>query len=740
MIEDLQTIDGQTLPIVTEFDESSKGADSEYETNQSLKIDEEVTLTASYTIDQTAIDAGGIKNMVRVSASPNDGQNNIVSDSLNVPLETLINAYPELTVVKTDTVQTNTEGIVGAGAIINYYIKVTNSGNVSLTDISIKDFLVDEQGTALTLSSPVPAVWDSIPLLKPDEYYTFNASYTLTEEDRYRSKIINTASATANDPSDEQVNAETAVASEVDVDSDPSFAVTKSAKLIEDGNDATQLGDVIQYTIEIENTGNRVLTIDSIADQLSKLGGGALTLSADPSFVRSSKNSAEGTLKTQETATYIATYIISQEAIDAGGVSNVATVTVSDENGLLTPVVSDDPDTSTPDDPTETILTRTPDIEVTKTAEVTDDGNGVNGPGDLITYMIQVANIGNVTLTNMLISDELNAVTDGVPSLRILKDQPTYQESSKGSSDGTLKVGEVATYMATYEIADADFTIDKLSNVATATATAPDSTTVDDANDPTETLIEALASFTVAKEIDEVIDNGDLLDGAGDTVKYIITVTNTGNTILDQIQVVDTITDADGNPTDLTSDIQYDTSGSGVEGTLQVDETATYTVDYIITQTASDSGLVTNTVKVTANDPSDNLLEESAKVELPTGADPSMKVLKTWSNKDDFAGGIVEVGDTVVFNIEVINTGNIVLTNITYQDILRDGNYVTIDTPDLTFVGTDANPQSNEGTLEVGEKAIYSYEYVIDSDDFATGLISNQVSFFALGQGKSVDD
>ena len=740
MTEDLQTIDGQTLSIVTEFDESSKGADSEYETSQTLKIDEEVTWTASYTVDQTAIDAGGIKNMVRVSASPNDGQNNIVSDSLNVPLETLINAYPELTVVKTDTVQTNTEGIVGAGATINYYIKVTNSGNVSLTDISIKDFLVDEQGTPLTLSSPAPAVWDSIPLLKPDEYYTFNASYTLTEEDRYRSKIINTASATANDPSDEQVYAETTVASEVDVDSDPSFAVTKSAKLIEDGNDATQLGDVIQYTIEIENTGNRVLTIDSIADQISKLGGGALTLSADPSFVRSSKNSAEGTLATQETATYIATYIISQEAIDAGGVSNVATVTVSDENGPLTPVVSDDPDTSTPDDPTETILTRTPDIKVTKTAEVTDNGNGVNGPGDLITYMIQVANTGNVTLTNVLVSDVLNAVTDGESTQRILTTPVIYQESSKGSSDGTLKVGEIATYMATYEIADADFTIDKLSNVATATAMATDSTTVDDANDPTETLIEALASFTVDKNIDEVVDNGDLLDGAGDTVKYIITVTNTGNTVLDQIQVVDTITDADGNPTDLTNDVEYETSGSGVEGTLQVGETATYTVDYIITQTASDSGLVTNTVKVTANDPSDNLLEESAKVELPTGADPSMKVLKTWSNKDDFAGGIVDVGDTVVFTIEVINTGNIGLTNITYQDILRDGNDVTIANPTLTFVGTDANPQSLEGELAVGEKAIYTYQYDIDSDDFATGLISNQVSFFALAQGKTVTD
>ena len=220
----------------------------------------------------------------------------------------------------------------------------------------------------------------------------------------------------------------------------------------------------------------------------------------------------------------------------------------------------------TPDDPTETLLTRTPEIEVTKTAEVTDNGNGANGPGDLITYMIQVANTGNVTLTNVSVSDVLNAVTDGESTQRILTTPVNYQESSKGSSDGTLKVGEIATYMAAYEIADADFTIDKLSNVATATAMAPDSTPVDDANDPTETLIEALASFTVAKEIDEVIDNGDLLDGAGDTVKYIITVTNTGNTVLDQIQVVDTITDADGNPTDLTNDVQYDTSGSGVEG------------------------------------------------------------------------------------------------------------------------------------------------------------------------------
>ena len=223
---------------------------------------------------------------------------------------------------------------------------------------------------------------------------------------------------------------------------------------------------------------------------------------------------------------------------------------------------------------------------------------------------------------------------------------------------------------------------------------------------------------------------------------------NTGNTILDQIQVVDTITDADGNPTDLTNDLIYVSSslngGSQViddtadQGVLLVGEVETYTVDYIITQTASDSGLITNKATVTAFDPVGNSESISDEIELATGADLSLKVLKTWSNKDDFAGGIVDVGDTVVFTIEVTNTGNIGVVNINYTDILRDGNYDTIDTPILTFVGASEN--SPEQTLNVGEIATYTYEYVIDSDDFASGLISNQVTFSALAQGQGATD
>ena len=106
------------------------------------------------------------------------------------------------------------------------------------------------------------------------------------------------------------------------------LTLTKEAEIIEDGDTSTQLGDVIQYTISIINTGNTSLTITDISDTLSDLDGDGLSLSSEPRFISSSKNSNENSLAIQETATYIATFIIDQDAIDAGGVSNVATVTV----------------------------------------------------------------------------------------------------------------------------------------------------------------------------------------------------------------------------------------------------------------------------------------------------------------------------------------------------------------------------------------------------------------------------
>ena len=110
-------------------------------------------------------------------------------------------------------------------------------------------------------------------------------------------------------------------------------------------------------------------------------------------------------------------------------------------------------------------------------------------------------------------------------------------------------------------------------------------------------------------------------------------------------------------------------------------------IQFTIDQTASDTGLIRNTATVTADDPSGNEIEETAFVDIETGATASIEVLKTWAiNTDNDSDGIVDQGDSVTFTIEVQNTGNIILNSVGYQDTLRDGNDVIIATPTLSFV------------------------------------------------------
>ena len=325
---------------------------------------------------------------------------------------------------------------------------------------------------------------------------------------------------------------------------------------------------MIQYTISIINTGNTSLTITDITDTLSDLDGDGLSLSSAPRFISSSKDSNENSLAIQETATYIATFIINQDAIDAGGVSNVATITAETGDGNSFTEVSDDPSTTNvSDDPTITTLTQTAGIEVIKTAEVDDNGDGITGPGDIINYTISVENTGNVTLTAVYVDDDLTAIENNNPLPRLLTTEPAFDSASLTSPEGTLKVGEIATYVATYLISDDDFLVDQLYNTVTAYGSDQDGITVNDTNDPTIIDIDANPSFSVTKEVAGIQDDGDGYNGTGDIIDYTITITNTGNVILSNIAIVDILVDGDGTSTTLTS--TYDMTNTATEGTLE---------------------------------------------------------------------------------------------------------------------------------------------------------------------------
>ena len=152
-----------------------------------------------------------------------------------------------------------------------------------------------------------------------------------------------------------------------------------------------------------------------------------------------------------------------------------------------------------------TSLPASPSLEVTKTASVTDNGDGVTGIGDIIRYTINVKNTGNISLSGLTLTDNLSDVTGGSLSL---SSGPSFSGSDQGSSQGSLKVSETATYIAFYIVEQSVIDAGGVSNQAIATASTPQSVPVTDtsddpttgaANDPTVTTITGSPSIEVTK-------------------------------------------------------------------------------------------------------------------------------------------------------------------------------------------------------------------------------------------------
>ena len=188
---------------------------------------------------------------------------------------------------------------------------------------------------------------------------------------------------------------------------------TKTATVTDNNsNGSTDLGDTIVYTITVENKGNVTLSSIGLTDTLLDGDGSALSLSSGPVFTSASASSAQGTLLVGETASYTASYTITQLALDTGSISNSVLVTGSSpgqsNNVTDTSDDGDDSDGNTEDDTTDITISNTPSLEVTKTAAITDNGDGAVGKGDVVQYTISVINNGNVTLSSLSVADVLS--------------------------------------------------------------------------------------------------------------------------------------------------------------------------------------------------------------------------------------------------------------------------------------------------------------------------------------------
>ncbi len=259
-------------------------------------------------------------------------------------------------------------------------------------------------------------------------------------------------------------------------------------------------------------------------------------------------------------------------------------------------VVDDDPQAVTTK--TATLLNGVPFTPATANAQV----------GDVITYEYTFLNDGNVTITNISLTD----VHDGNGTLvqnddETLTDNGTLLDSTDGTpNDGTwdsLAPGDLITLTSTYTIVQADLDDNgggdnDLDNTVTFAGTPAGGGTIPPA-DLTDTeevdLEDQNASLAVTK-----IANDDTDVVVGQVITYTYTVTNDGNVPVSAISLADVVTaGSGGNPTPILDDASLndvapllDSSDDALDevyDVLGVGDSIEFTGTYTVTQSDVDN-------------------------------------------------------------------------------------------------------------------------------------------------------
>jgi len=371
-----------------------------------LNVGETWTYSAAYTLTQADLDnAGGGDGDLDNVATASANEHPEISDQASVPV--LQNAGIEL--IKSGIFQDeNNDGNADAGETISYTFTVTNTGNVTLTNVTLADTVGGVTISGGRIATLAVGAVDST---------TFTGSYTITQADIDSGSFFNTATVTGTDPNGDPV-------SDPDDHTEPlpqapSIELVKTGTFQDEKNDGNaDVGETISYTFTVTNTGDVTLGNVTLADTV-----GGVTISGGPI--------ATLVVGAVDSTTFTGSYTLTQADIDNGSFFNTATITGNDPNG--------DP-ISDQDDHTEP-LPRAPAITIAKSVtDVGGDGPSgvVDAAGDVVAYRIEVANVGNITISGVTVSDPL------VATLIRGSDAPG------NNNNNLLDVGEVWVYTGTY--------------------------------------------------------------------------------------------------------------------------------------------------------------------------------------------------------------------------------------------------------------------------------------------------
>ncbi|MFA7488528.1 MAG: hypothetical protein WCY72_10660, partial [Lysobacteraceae bacterium] len=469
--------------------------------------------------------------------------------------------------------------------------------------------------------------------LAPGDALSCSAAYEVQSADVEAGDYTNAASAAGTAPDNTPVSDNDAV--NTPIAQAPALDLVKTVT----STGPYSAGDVIEYSLVATNTGDVTLSNVSITDAGATLGA------CTPS--------QPATLAPGDALTCAASYQVLPADVESGEYINAASAsgTAPDNTQVI------DNDTVT------TPVAQAPALDLVKTVTST----GPYSAGDAIAYSLIATNTGDVTLTNVSITDAGAVMGTCTPSLPAI-----------------LAPGDVLICTASYEVQPADVEAGEYANIATASGTTPDGGSADD-QDSTTTPIAQNPGLELVKA---VTSSGPY--GAGDSIDYSFTLTNTGDVTLTGVEVVDDLPDL--------GPLSY--AWPGVPGTLAPGQVVVATAAYVVTPADVDEGQVLNVATAAGTPPVQDPLDPPAPVEAPpsqveTPVEPGvLDIAKTGPSS---AG----TGEDIVFTIIVTNTGQVPVANVVVSDQTPPG---------LEFVGNSGDCSDPFpcflGTLAAGDSRV----------------------------------
>ncbi len=474
----------------------------------------------------------------------------------------------------------------------------------------------------------------------------------------------------------------------------PSIETDKSDAILVDGGTMGILnpGDTLRYTAVVSNTGNADASMVMFASSVD----------ANTTLVVGSVTTSQGTVTTGNTVGDTSVLV------DAGTIAPMGMVTITYDVTLDDPLPmgvtqiacqgtvtgsnfttepTNDPDTVPDDDPTLTPVSADPLIETDKSDAIVVDGGtpGTLNPGDTLRYTAVINNTGTGNADMVMFSSAVDANTTLVVGSVTTSQGTVTTGNTAGDTSVLVDVGTLAvsdSVTVTYDVtlnSPLPLGVTEIacqgmvsgSNFTTEPTNDPD-TTPDD--DPTLTPVAAMPVIE-ADKADALVNDVNMDSGAGpgDTVKYTVTITNTGDQDADMATytspldanttlVVGSVTSTQGTVT--SGNTAGDTSVAVDLGTVAVGASITICYEVMLADPFPDGvaniacqGMVSgnNFTAEPTNDPDTGPDDDPT---LTPVVRPTLAASKTSTiTMDGNMNGVANPGDVIKYTVTISNTG-----------------------------------------------------------------------------------